>query len=148
MAASQANSGYGGTFQTDNANGSPPSYSQFLEVKSIKNSNFQVTPLDVSHLLSPNNTEEFIPSMVRPGTLAMSGNYVGDTTQLGVTTAADARSLVAFKITFPVQKNTKTYTATGIGFWTKWEVGPVEPNRPVEWSGDFQVTGFVTEAVA
>lgn len=148
MPASQANSGYGGTFSVDPAAGSPPNYVQMLEVKSIKPANFAVTPLDVSHLLSPNNTEEFIPSMVRPGTIAMSGNYIGDTTQLAVTTTADARTIVPWKITAPVQKNSKTYTATGLGFWTKWEVGPIEPNKPIEWSGEFQMTGFVTEVVA
>jgi hypothetical protein len=147
MAASLGNSGYTAVFFTGVA-GSPPTYTAVLEIASIVKKNFDVPAIDLTHLLSPNATEEMTPGILKPGTIEITGNFIGDATQLVFTTLAQAQTVFPWKITAPVQKGSKVYTASGLCFVTSEETGPFEANKKIDIKVTMQMTGTVTEVVA
>jgi hypothetical protein len=146
MAASQAGLGYNSKFYMGSAS-SPISYNLMSELSSINLNDFSVPAIDVTHLTSPNTTEEMIPGMIKPGTIQLHGNFIGDSSQLAVNTAAVARTVFAWKIT-SVLGTTQTLTITGNGFISKQEIGPAEPNKKLDFKVDIQVTGTLTYNVA
>jgi hypothetical protein len=48
----------------------------------------------------------------------------------------------------PVQNRGKTATIVGRGFFNKHDIGPIEPNRPIEFAISIRTTGFSTVTVA
>jgi hypothetical protein len=147
MTPSLANSGYGATFSVGDT-ASPIDYTVVAEIASINKKNFTVPSIDVTHLLSPNATEEMIPGIIKPGTVEMTGNFIGDATQLQFVALAQARSVFNFKINAPMQKNSKLYTGVGTCFVTDYETGPFEANKKIDFKVTMQVTGSVVETVA
>lgn len=148
MAASKANTAYGATFSMGSVS-SPLGYSTVLsEIKSIENNGVTLPSVDVSHLLSPNATDEMVPGTLKPGTIRLTGNFIGDTGQLTILSLIQARTTVAWKITAPVQQGAKTYTVNGLGFLSSYKNGPYENNRAIDFEIEFQTTGPLTEAVA
>lgn len=127
---------------------SPDSYTATFEVRSIKSNNFTVPDIDVTTLQSPNATEEYIPGLVKPGTIEVTGNYIGDTTQQSIPALGVGQVIGFYKIVASVQRGAKTYTQTGSGFITKWEVGTFENNKAVDYSFTLKITGTITETVA
>ena len=146
MPASLANSGYGAIFFVGDA-ASPTGYLPVSEIASINKKNFTVPSIDTTHLLSPNATEEMIPGIIKPGTVDMTGNFIGDVSQLQFVTLARARTVFPFKITAPVSNNAKVLTAVGTCFVTDYESGPFEANKKIDFKVTFQVTGSVSETV-
>ena len=144
---SKANTGYSSQILFGTA-ASPLSYNAVAEIKSFKPSFFSVPEVPTTHLLSPNYTEEFFPGMLKPGTFEITGNFLGTTDQLQFTLLAQAQDIVSWKIQAPVQQNTKTYTATGIGFISEYSPGPFENNKVTEFTAKLQMTGAYTESVA
>lgn len=145
--ASQANAGYLAQFLIGSA-ASPPVYTAIAEIKSFAPDPISMAEIPTTHLLSVLNTEEFVPSMIKPGKVAFSGNFIGDATQLNITTLAQAQTIFPFKITAPVQRNTKTYTMIGQAFIAGYKTGPFEINKAIEFSCEIQMTGAYTETVA
>jgi Lambda phage tail tube protein, TTP len=143
---SKANTGYLATFAIGD-NASPIDYTPMAELASIKPSNFTIPAIDTTHLQSPNATEEMIPGLIKPGAIAITGNFTGDATQLNIATLAQSQSLFPWKITSKVNKGTQLYTAMGTGFITKYETGPFEPNKKIDFAADIQITGNITETV-
>ena len=146
MALSKANTGYKATFGIGGI-GSPITYVDMAELASIKPANFSIPAIETTHLLSPNATEEMIPGLIKPGTIALTGNFTGDTSQLNISTLAQLQTLFPWRITSPVNKGTQVYTVSGIGFITKYETGPFEPNKKLDFAVDIQITGNITETV-
>lgn len=140
--ASKANTGYLATFGF----GSP--IAAVSEVVTMNIPSYTVPDINCTHLLSPSTTEELIPGMLMPGKMSMTGNYIGDTSQLSIDSVAQARTIFAYQITIPVQRGAKTATITGNGFFTKNEIGPVEANRKVDFAWEIQMTGPATVSVA
>jgi len=141
--ASQANSGYLGTFSF----GSP--LTPLIEVKHINFPRYSIPDLNVTHLLSPNATEELVPGLMMPGVVDVTGNFIGDPSQVSaIDTLAQAQTVFSYAITMPVQSRGKTATITGRGFFNKHDIGPIEPNRPIEYSISIRTTGFSTVTVA
>lgn len=140
--ASQANTGQYSQFQI----GSP--LAAVSEVKTFSLDPIAMSQIDVTHLLSPNNTSENIPGLIKVGTLSFGGNYIGDASQLAITTHANARDIFAFTITAPVQRLGKTLTITGTGFFSSFKMGPFEPEKAIEFTADIQLAGAATYAVA
>ena len=144
---SQANTGYATLFQIGTL-ASPPVYSSILEIKSIAPNLISMSEVQTTHLLSPLNTEEFIPSMIKPGKIALGGNFVGDATQLSITTLAQAQTIFPFKVIAPMSRQTKTYTLSGSAFVADYKNGPFEINKAIEYAVEIQMTGAYTEVVA
>jgi len=140
--ASQANTGAQSQFQI----GSP--LAAVSEVKTFSLDPISMNQIEVTHLLSPGNTSEYIPGLIKQGTLSFSGNYLGDASQLAITTHANARDIFAFSITAPVQRLAKTLTITGTGFFSSFKLGPFENEKPIEFSADIQLASAATYAVA
>jgi hypothetical protein len=145
--ASQATTGYEAQFSM----GSP--LVPLIEVKHIKPSYYSTPEVNVSHLLSPSSTEELRPGLLKPGTVEVGGNLIGDSSQLAITTAAKNNAAQnpptqAFTITAPVQNGTKTYTCVGVGYVAGYEVGPFELNKAIEFMMRLQITGIISETVA
>lgn len=147
MSASLAVTGYGARFYLGTA-ASPFSYNISTEIRSINKQDYTIPPVEVTHLLSDNSTEEMIPGLIKPGTLDITGNFIGDAAQLSITPLAAALATCFWKITCPVQSSAKTYTATGRGFIVKYQVGPFEKNKAIDFALTLQITGAVTETVA
>jgi hypothetical protein len=145
--ASKANTGYQSQFFTGSS-ASPPAYTAILEVKSFSNDLISIPEVPTTHLLSPLNTEEFSPGMIKPGKIQVGGNFIGDATQLNFTALAQGQTIFPFKVTAPVQQNSKTYTLTGQGFIVGYKNGPFETNKAIEYMVDIQMTGAYTETVA
>lgn len=145
--ASQAVAGYLAQFFIGTT-ASPPVYTAVAEVKSFAPDPISMAEVSTTHLLSVLNTEEFIPSMIKPGKTVITGNFIGDTTQLNFTTLAQAQTIFPFKITAPLQRNAKTYTFIGSGFVASYKPGPWENNKAVEFHLEIQMTGSYTETVA
>ncbi len=146
MAASLGNSGYTSVFFT--GTGSPPTYTAVLEIKTINKKNYTVPAIDLTHLLSPNATEEMTPGILKPGTIEITGNFIGDATQLNFNTLAQAQTVFSWKITAPMQKGAKTLTSSGLCFVVDFETGPFEPNKAIDIKVNMQMTGTITEIVA
>lgn len=151
MPASRAVSGNKAVFYMGTTS-SPLGYNAVLEVKSI-NPNFVTVPeINTTHLLSPNSTEEFFPGLIKPGKMEMTGNFIGDSSQLNFLQCAEAQTILAWKITAPVNQiggvPTQVYTATGIGYVADYSSGPLEQNKAFEYKLGIQVTGTISESVA
>src|SRR6185436_19531009 len=127
------------------ANVVPLAYEPMAEIASIKPSNYSVPSIDTTHLKSPDATEEMIPGLIKPGTIALSGNFIGDESQRNITTLARAQTVFPWKITAPVNTGTQLYTVIGTGFITKYETGPFEANKKIDFAADLQITGTITE---
>ena len=147
MASTKATIGYLSEFFIGDSS-SPVNYPSMLEVKSIKQNTMSVPVIDATHLLSPDATEEKLPGLIKPGTVDISGNFIGDTTQLNILALAKARTVFPFKVTAPVNKGTQTYTATGNGFISKYDNGPFEASKLGEFAMSMEITGTITETVA
>lgn len=150
--ASQATTGYLSQFFLGTA-GSPITYQAVTEIKSIQISYASAPEVNVTHLLSPNSTEEMRAGLIKPGTFELSGNFIGDASQLAILTAiqnaaANNPPNQPLKIVAPVQNGSKTYTATFVGYLNKYEVGPFENNKATEVKIGGQITGSIVEAVA
>src|SRR5690349_16442368 len=90
--ASQANTGYEAVFNIGSS-ASPPVYTAFAEIKSFTLPLASMPEVPTTHLLSPNTTEEFIPGLIKPGKATMTGNFIGDATQLNITTLLQAQTI-------------------------------------------------------
>jgi hypothetical protein len=145
--ASQASVGYLSTFSIGD-NASPTGWTEMAELKSIKPNIATIPSIETTHLKSPLGTEEKLPGLIKPGTVDITGNFIGDSSQLAILTKAETRAVFPFKITAPIQSATKTYTCIGNGFISKYENGPFEHSRLTEFSMSMEITGFVTETVA
>ena len=145
--SSVANDGYGATFYIGTV-ASPGSYNQILEVRSFKPDFGTIPEIMTTTLLSPNATEEFIPGIIKPGKVEVTANFIGDTTQLSITPLMQGQVIFNWKIIAPVQRKSKTYTATGQGFVTQYSPGPFENNKAIDLAFGFQITGVYTEGVA
>jgi hypothetical protein len=146
MPQSKANTGYKATFGIGDS-ASPIDYTIMAELASIKPSNFSIPAIDTTHLQSPNATEEMIPGLLKPGTIALSGNFTGDASQLEISTLAQSQTVFPWQIISPINKGTQIYTASGFGFISKYEAGPFEPNKKIDFAADIQITGNITETV-
>lgn len=145
--ASQANAGYLSQFLLGSA-ASPPVYTAIAEIKSFSLDPISMAEIPTTHLLSLLNTEEFIPSMIKPGKCSASGNFIGDASQLTITTLAQAQTIFPFKILAPMQRLTKGYAFVAQGFIAGYKLGPFEINKAIEFSVDIQVTGGYVETVS
>ncbi len=142
MAATKAGIGYGTIFSI---NGTP-----VLECKTVKTSLFTVPSIDATHLLSPNRTEEKLPGIIKPGTAELSGNFIGDASQLQILTLAIATppdNVFDFSIAAPINSGTQTYTVSGTGFFGKYDTGPFEVSKLIEFAATMEITGTITETV-
>jgi hypothetical protein len=127
---------------------SPIGYTAMAECKSIKPNLITVPVIDATHLLSPNATEEKLPGLIKPGTIDVSGNFTGDTSQLNIATLAAARTVFPFKTTSPVNSGTQVFTITGQGFISKYDPGPFEPSKLIEFNLSIEISGAFTQTVA
>lgn len=143
FAASKAAIGYGSTFSM--GSGSPITYTEMAEIASISFADYTISEIDVTTLQSPNTTEEAIPGMIKPGTIEMTGNYTGDTSQQNIDTVAIARTIFPWKIVAALR--TGTLTITAYGFIVKKEIGPLEPNKKIDFKLSVRVTGAITYLV-
>lgn len=146
-ASTQATIGYLGTFSVGDS-ASPTGYTAMLEVKTIKPNLVTVPVINATHLQSPNATEEKLPGLIMPGTVEISGNFIGDATQLNIQILAKARTVFPWTITAPVQKGTKVYTVSGFGFISKYDNGPIEPSTLNAFTMTLEISGTITETVA
>jgi hypothetical protein len=146
MAKTQATIGYLGTFSVGDS-ASPIGYTPTLEVKTIKPNLVTVPVINATHLQSPNSTEEKLPGLIMPGTVDISGNFIGDATQLNILTLAKARTVFPWKIVAPVQSGTKSYTVSGFGFVSKYDNGPIEPSALNAFTMTLEISGDITESV-
>jgi hypothetical protein len=124
-----------------------------MEIKTINGDYYSLPEVNFTHLLSPAGTEELRAGLLKPGTIELGGNFIGEATQLAITTMAVANATqttptFAWAITAAIQNGTKTYTCTGVGYIAKYKNGPFENGKPVEFSFGLQITGIISEAVA
>jgi hypothetical protein len=142
--ASQANTGYLSQFLIGTL-ASPPVYTAIAEIKSFAPDWISMAEIPTTHLLSLNNTEEFIPSLIKPGKVSFSGNFIAATSQLNITTLAQAQTIFPFQIIAPMRRNVSTYTATGNGFISNYKNGPFEVNKAIDFMVEIQMTGAYSE---
>src|ERR1700679_3262610 len=95
---SKANTGYKATFGIGDS-ASPIDYTPMAELASIKPSNFTIPAIDTTHLQSPNATEEMIPGLIKPGAIAITGNFTGDSSQLNIGQLAQSQAIFPWKVT-------------------------------------------------
>src|SRR5712671_6597765 len=111
MAASKARLGYGSKFYTGDT-ASPIGYTLLSEIAIINFADYTVVEVDVTHLLSPNTSEESIPGLLKPGTIELTGNHTADASQQNIDVLAAPAS------------GALVLTITGYGYITKKETGP------------------------
>jgi hypothetical protein len=146
MPKTKATIGYLATFFTGDAS-SPTTYTAMAEVKTIKPNLATIPVINATHLQSPNATEEKLPGLILPGTIDVSGNFIGDTTQLNILALATARTVFPFKITAPINSGTQVYTCVGFGFISKYDNGPLEPSVLNSFTLTIEIAGSITETV-
>lgn len=150
--ASQATTGYLSQFFLG-TDGSPITYQSIAELKSFSGKHGSVSEVNVTHLLSPDSTEELRAGLIKPGTYEISGNFIGDASQLALYTAmknaaAQNPPTQPMKATAPAKNGTMTYTMTCIGYVSSVEIGPFENNKSIDFKATIQITGGLVEAVA
>ena len=146
MAASKAKLGYGSKFYIGDA-ASPIGYTVLSAIATINFADYTVGEIDVTHLLSPNTSEESIPGMLKPGTIELTGNYTGDASQQNIDVLAVALTVFPWKITAPASGAT-VLTITGFGYIVKKETGPFEPSKKSDFKVGVRVSGAITYSVA
>src|SRR5260370_38395691 len=146
MPPTKASIGYLATFSVG-SNASPVVFTEMAEVKTIKPNLATIPVINATHLQSPNATEEKLPGLIMPGTIELSGNFIGDTSQLNILSLAESRSVFPFKITAPINKGTQVYTLTGSGFVSKYDNGPLEPSTLNAFTMTMEIAGELTETV-
>lgn len=142
---SKANTGFAGVVEIGDAS-SPPIYTAILEVKSFNHDHMSMPDVIKTHLLSPG--EEFAPGIPKPGKLGVSGNFIGDATQLNIITQATAQNTVLVRAIWNGQQGAKTVTLNGSGYFSSLKVGPVENNKTVDFNAEVQWSGLPTFTVA
>jgi hypothetical protein len=147
MSTTQAAIGYLATLSIGDSS-SPIGYTAVAELKTIKPNIATVPVIDATHLLSPSATEEMLPGLNKPGTLDFTGNFTGDATQLSILSNTTSRTVFPFKVTWKTAAGVKTATLLGQGFFTKFEIGSIEPSKLVEFDAAMQITGANTLAAA
>jgi hypothetical protein len=140
--ASVSTTGYEATLNI----GSPPA--PVAELTTFKINAFTVPKVKQTTLLSPNNTEENMGGMIDPGTIDISGNFIGSASQLQISTLAKAGTTFTFTAVGAVNNRTAGYTYTQAGFFASYEVGPFENNKTIDFTAKIQLTGTFTETVA
>jgi len=151
--ASQATTGYLSQFGVDVTDASPPTWAYLEQVTSIKGS-FATNPeVNVTHLQSPSSAEEIRSGLLKPGPMEIAGHYSGLPVQLQMyglqqANAAQNPPVQPFIAVMPMQNGTKTLTVIGKGYIMKFEVGPAENNKPIEYSLGVQITGIISQTVA
>lgn len=135
MAASRSTIGYLSEFFIGD-DSSPIAYTEMLEVKSMTPNFFTVPVVDATHFKSPNATSEKKPGLIMPGTIEVTGNFIGDATQLNIVTLAQARTVFPFKFTEQVDDGTKTATVSATGFIGSFGQNQVSPST----LGEFRLT--------
>ena len=146
MAASKARLGYGSKFYTGDS-ASPTNYTVLSEIATINFADYTVAEVDVTHLLSPNTSEESIPGLLKPGTIELTGNYTGDTSQQNIDVLAVAQTVFPWKITAPAA-GALVLTITGYGYIAKKETGPFEPSKKNDFKVSVRVSGAISYSVA
>jgi hypothetical protein len=126
---------------------SPPSYTALVNVRSLT-TDFATTPnVDISTLLSPYNTQELYPGMIKPGPIEIECVFSGDATQLQIYTWQKGQNILNWEIVSGVKQYASTYTASGTGYITKFTVGPFENDKSIDAKVTLQITGPVTETI-
>ena len=147
MPVSKSNSGYLSTFSVGTS-ASPPVYTQIAESVSITIATFDVPDIDVTHLQSPNTTEEYVPGMLKPGNIEITGNYTGDASQIAaMKTYAQNQTILPWKHTAPMNSRTQVATTVGYGFVNHVSEGPYEANKKIEFKIGIRITGFPVTTV-
>jgi hypothetical protein len=142
----RASIGYLATFSVGDT-ASPVNFTEMAEVKTIKPNIATIPVIDATHLQSPNATEEKLPGLIKPGTIDITGNFIGDSSQLSILGLAESRKVFPFEITAPVNEGTQVYTCAGIGFVSKYDVGSFEVSKLSEFALSIEIAGAVTETV-
>lgn len=127
---------------------SPLGYTSISETAKIEADDWTVPEIDVTHLLSPSGVRESIPGLLKPGTIKVSGNFIGDTVQLSVPATGQARTIVGWKATAPCAGGAKTLTMNGMGFATSFKTGPFGTDDASGFELTIQCTGPISYAVA
>jgi hypothetical protein len=146
MSASKARLGYGSKFYIGDT-ASPVGYTVLSEIAIINFADYTVAEVDVTHLLSPNSSEESIPGLLKPGAIELSGNYTGDASQQNIDVLAVAQTVFPWKITAPAS-GAMVLTITGYGYITKKETGPFEANKKNDFKVAVRVSGAISYSVA
>lgn len=104
MAATQATTGFGTLFQVGDGGG-PEAFTTLAEVRSIDGPDMSLEFVDATHMESPSNFREIIPTFLDAGEVSVDVNFLPNhATQDGATgVLADwlARTLRNFKIVWP-----------------------------------------------
>ena len=149
MPASRAVTGNKATLSIGSA-ASPLGINPMLEIKSFSVTFAEVPEVTVTHLLSPDSTEEFRPGLIKPSAIEATGNFIGDSSQLAILPMVEAQTILAWQIQAPVDYSSgipsKTYTAHGIGYIKTYGVGPFEQNKALDVKVSIQISGTMTEA--
>lgn len=125
---------------------SPLVYVDVAEIATINFSGVSVDQVDVTHLKSPNNMQESIPGLLKPGTIDLTGNFVADTSQLKLTTYLQGRTRFRYKITGQMS-GSRVYTVTGLGYVAKLSEGPWDANKKVDFAATVQAAGAFVAVV-
>jgi len=123
MAASAATSGFGVLLKDGGTT--------IAEVKSISGPNFQVSFAEVTHMESPSAVREYIPTLIEPGDVTFTVNFLpDDTTHDNMRTRLLARTSRTFTLHL-TDSPSDTWTFTGyysqLGLTANID-GPLEAN--------------------
>lgn len=84
----------GGTDSTE-------AFTSIAEVQSISGPNMQSSVIDITHMESPNNTREFLPTLIDPGELSFAVNYLpAATTHINLKADLLARTKRNWRLTY------------------------------------------------
>ena len=115
MAATVGDSGFGTLLKAGDG-ASSESFTAIAEVKSITGPSLSMETIDATHMESPSNYREILPSFLNAGEVTLEVNFLPATTaQTVVTTDFAARTKRNFQLVFP---DTGTTTWSFSGYYT------------------------------
>jgi len=141
MAASTATSGFGCLLKAGDGGG-PEVFTTIAEVKSISGPNFQVSFAEVTHMESPSAVREYIPTLIEPGDVTFTVNFLPDNaTHDAMRTDLLARTKRNFKL---VLTDGTPATWSFSGYYSQLGLNS-NIDGPLEGSLGIKVTSTITE---
>ena len=128
MAASTATSGFGTLLKKGDGASPTEAFATVAEVKSIDGPNLSAGITEVTHMESPDNTKEFLPTLIDPGELSFDVNFLpANATQDGLFDDLSARTKRNWQLVW-TDSGPTTYAFAGyvVGFSPRAEMeGPL-----------------------
>lgn len=123
-----------------------PTFTEIGEVKNASISGRKYSTVDVTNFDSPNAYQEFIATVIDPGSISCSGNYVSsDAGQIALNAAFAAGEVYMFELQLPKGPGQMTKgDQYAFGALVESFDISVEPSKEISFTASLKISGAIT----